>query len=232
MTCRRALRVRADDARGQRAPGHNGHAGATSGATPKGGASTGSLARVSSRCAGGHLGPNAQDWGQAWQQVKAAGVSPEAAVRLGVVCDGAAGSGHHVQAWCPQAGQVLADYPCAESLHKVAKAHDAGPIRAQAWTEAPRTRLYLGQVGQVRGGLRRMQPRSAEARKARANCWVSLNDHRGRTHYRTLRRGGSPLGSGGRESANTFICHVRLKRLGAWWYEERSHQRLALRCAK
>jgi hypothetical protein len=34
------------------------------------------------------------------------------------------------------------------------------------------------------------------------------------------------------ESANKCICHVRLKRSGAWWYEEKSNQMLALRCAK
>jgi hypothetical protein len=34
------------------------------------------------------------------------------------------------------------------------------------------------------------------------------------------------------ESANKFICHVRLKRSGAWWYEDSSNQMLALRCAK
>ena len=34
------------------------------------------------------------------------------------------------------------------------------------------------------------------------------------------------------ESANKFICHVCLKRSGAWWYEESSNQMLALRCAK
>jgi len=77
-----------------------------------------------------------------------------------------------------------------------------------------------------------MQPTSDEARKAIANCWIHLHEHRGRTTYRTFRRGGSPLGSGGRESANKFICHVRLKRSGAWWYEENSNQMLALRCAK
>jgi len=58
------------------------------------------------------------------------------------------------------------------------------------------------------------------------------NDHRGRTDDGTLRRGGSPLGSGGMASSNTCLCHVRLKRSGAWWYEERSNQMLALRCAK
>jgi hypothetical protein len=50
--------------------------------------------------------------------------------------------------------------------------------------------------------------------------------------YQKLRRGGYPLGSGGIESSNKFICHVRLKRSGAWWYEINSNQMLALRCAK
>jgi hypothetical protein len=77
-----------------------------------------------------------------------------------------------------------------------------------------------------------MQAQSDEAAKAIANCWDSLDAHRGRTAYRTLRRGGSPLGSGGIASSNTVMCHVRLKRSGAWWYEINSNQMLALRCAK
>ena len=105
-------------------------------------------------------------------------------------------------------------------------------FQALEWVEATLTRLYMGQVGTVLGGLRRRQPTSAEARTAMDNCWVSLNDHRGRTDDGTLRRGGSPLGSGGMESSNKCICHVRLKRSGAWWYEESSNQMLALRCAK
>jgi hypothetical protein len=56
--------------------------------------------------------------------------------------------------------------------------------------------------------------------------------HRGHTSYLRLRRGGYPLGSGGIESANKFICHTRLKRSGAWWYENNCNQMLALRCAK
>ncbi len=58
------------------------------------------------------------------------------------------------------------------------------------------------------------------------------NEHRRRTQCRELRRGGYALGSGGIESSNKFICHVRFKRSGAWWYEINSHQMLALRCAK
>jgi hypothetical protein len=77
-----------------------------------------------------------------------------------------------------------------------------------------------------------MQAASEEAAKAIANCWEYLSEHRDRTPYRQFRRGGHPLGSGGSESSNKFICHVRLKRSGAWWYESNSNQMLALRCAK
>ncbi|SRR6266511_3650124 len=41
-----------------------------------------------------------------------------------------------------------------------------------------------------------------------------------------------PIGSGGIESANKCLCHVRLKRSGAWWYVEKAHQMLAWRCAQ
>lgn len=90
----------------------------------------------------------------------------------------------------------------------------------------------MGPVSAVLGGLRRMQPTADEAAQARANGWEYRNAPRGRTTYRPLRRGGYPLGSGGLASSNKFICHVRLKRSGAWWYEANSNQMLALRCAK
>ena len=77
-----------------------------------------------------------------------------------------------------------------------------------------------------------MQAQSDEAAKAIANGWDYRDEPWERTHYRQLRRGGYPLGSGGIESSNKFICHVRLKRSGAWWYEANSNHVLALRCAK
>src|SRR4051812_1179388 len=115
---------------------------------------------------------------------------------------------------------------------KVAKVQYDSPERALEWVEATLTRLYLGKVGWVLGGLRRMQPASEEALKAIDNCWVFLHGHRHRTSYGKLRRGDYPIGSGGIESSNKFICHVRLKRSGAWWYEVNSNHMLALRCAK
>jgi hypothetical protein len=177
-------------------------------------------------------GQTDDDLGEALQQVKEAGLIPEDTVRLCVIGDGAEWLWKHVQALCPHACQVLDSYHGSEYLHKVAKAQYSAPLQALEWVEATLTRLYMGKVGWVLGGLRRMQPPSEEALKAIDHCWVYLNDHRGRTHYRKFRRGGYPLGSGGMESSNKFICHVRLKRSGAWWYEENSNQMLALRCAK
>lgn len=172
------------------------------------------------------------DLGEALRQVKEAGLIPEESVRLCVICDGAEWIWKHVQNLFPGACQVLDYYHCSEYLHKVAKAQYTDPEQAREWAEATLTRLYLGKVGQVLGGLRRMQPISDDALKAIDNCWIHLHEHRGRTNYRKFRRGGYPLGSGGMESSNKFICHVRLKRSGAWWYEVNSNQMLALRCAK
>jgi hypothetical protein len=179
-----------------------------------------------------HQVQNEEQLGEALKLVKEASVIPEEQVRLCVVCDGAEWIWKHVQALFPQARQVLDYYHCAQYLHRVAKAHYGASVQAVEWVEATMTRLSLGQVGSVLGGLKRMQAQSDEATKAIANCWDYLHEHRGRTAYRKLRRGGYPLGSGGIESSNKFICHVRLKRSGAWWYEANSNHMLALRCAK
>jgi hypothetical protein len=179
-----------------------------------------------------HQVHNEEQLGEALQEIKKAGLIPEEQVRLCVVCDGAEWIWKHVQTLCPQARQVLDDYHCAQYLQRVATAHYGASVQAVEWVEATRTRLSLGQVGTVLGGLKRMQAQSDAAQKAMANCWDSLYEHRGRTTYHKLRRGGYPLGSGGIESSHKFLCHVRLKRSGAWWYETNSNQMLALRCAK
>jgi len=179
-----------------------------------------------------HQVQSEDELGKALKQVKDAGLLPEETVRLCVVGDGAEWIWKHVQALFPSACQVLDYYHCSEYLHKMAYAQYGHTLQALEWVESTLTRLYMGKVGAVLGGLRRMQPTSEEAAKAIDNCWMHLHEHRFRTHYSTLRRGGYPLGSGGIESSNKFICHVRLKRSGAWWYEESSNRMLALRCAK
>jgi hypothetical protein len=172
------------------------------------------------------------DLGQALQTIKDAGLIPEETVRLCVIGDGADWIWKHVQALFPDARQVLDYFHCSEYLHRMATAQYGHTLQALEWVEATLTRLYMGQVGTVLGGLRRMSPTSDEAAKAIENCWMHLQEHRDHVHYGKFRRGGYPLGSGGIESSNKFICHVRLKRSGAWWYEDNSNRMLALRCAK
>jgi hypothetical protein len=128
-----------------------------------------------------HQIQNEEQLGAALKQIKEAGLIPDAQVRLCVICDGAEWIWKHVQALFPQARQVLDYYHCAQYLHRVAKAHYDSSVQALEWVEATMTRLYLGKVGAVLGGLRRMQPQSDEAEKAIANCWDYLNEHRGRT---------------------------------------------------
>jgi hypothetical protein len=140
----------------------------------------------------GHQVQTEQELGEALRQVKEAGVMPEDTVRLCVLGEGAEWIWHHVQTLWPHACQVLDYDHGSEYLHKVANAQDSDSLQALQWVEATLTRLDRGKVGWVLGGLRRLQPRSAEALKAMDNCWVSLNGPRGRTHYRTLRRGGYP----------------------------------------
>ena len=179
-----------------------------------------------------HQGQNEAQLGEALQQVKEAGLIPQEQVRLCVICDGASWMWQHVQSRFPRARPGLDYSHCKEYLHKVAKVQYASSERALEWVEATLTRLYLGKVGWVLGGVRRMQPASEAARKAMDKCWVYLQHHRDRTHDGKLRRGGYPLGRGGIESSNKCICHVRLKRSGAWWYECNGNEMLALRCAK
>jgi hypothetical protein len=170
--------------------------------------------------------------GEALKQVKETRLIPEDQVRLCVVADGASWLWNQGSALVPHACQGLDDYHCAEYLHGVAHAQYGASLQAVEWVEATMTRLCLGKMSSVLGGLGRMQATSEEAATAMTNCRVYLAEHRGRTAYRKLRRGGYPLGSGGIESSHKFICHVRLKRSGAWGYEANSNQMLALRCAK
>lgn len=69
-----------------------------------------------------HQVQNEHDLGEALQQVQDAGLIPEEAVRLCVVCDGAEWIWKHVRALFPKACQVLDSYHCSAYLHKVAKA--------------------------------------------------------------------------------------------------------------
>jgi hypothetical protein len=174
-----------------------------------------------------------EDVGEALRQVKATGLIPEAQVRLCVLGDGAPWIWKQVHALFPTAVQVLDYYHCCEHLHQVAALqYGEHPERQHEWSETAVARLFWGEVYGVIWGLQRMKPKDAQAAEAIHKLMGYLQRHQERLDYRFARKGGYPIGSGGIESANKFICHVRLKRSGAWWYVENANQMLALRCAK
>ena len=170
---------------------------------------------------------------EALRRVKAAGLIPEEEVRLCVIADGARWIWTQAQALFPAAVEILDYYHCSERLHKVAALqYGAQPERQREWCEAALARLFYGEVHGVIWGLQRMQPADAQAAEEIRKLIAYLQRHQERLDYRFARKGGYPMGSGGIESANKFICHVRLKRSGAWWYVTNANQMLALRCAK
>jgi hypothetical protein len=179
-----------------------------------------------------HQIQNDEAIGEALDQIEQAGLIREDDVRLCVIGDGAPWIWNQIESRFPHARQVLDYYPCSERIHQVSVSLYGQGVKAQEWAEATLTRLYLGEAGHVIGGLKRMRVGSQEQSHEIVKLIDYLEEHRHRTTYGQLRRGGYAIGSGGIESANKFISHVRLKRSGAWWYVGNSNRMLALRCAK
>lgn len=160
-----------------------------------------------------------------------AGRIPQDRVQIALLGDGAEWLWNAMTTCFPEAREVLDYYHCAEHVHKVAKLQYGDSLAGQQWVEATITRLFMDQTGSAIGGLKRMQPSGAEAEKEIRKLINYLANHKHRLAYQECRDNGLPIGSGGIESANKHICHVRLKRSGAWWLEENGNTMLRLRCA-
>lgn len=157
---------------------------------------------------------------------------PQEFVRIGLLGDGADWLWKHMSASFPKGREILDYYHCAEHIYQAAKAHyGERSIKGLEWVEATMTRLFFGEVGYVIGGLRRMEPKNADAKEQIRKLIGYLDHNRNRIHYKGDRIGGYPIGSGGIESANKFICHTRMKRSGAWWVKETGNAMLRIRCA-
>jgi hypothetical protein len=175
-----------------------------------------------------HPVQTAEELAAARRQVKTAGLIPEAQVRRCVIADGARWIWKQTHELCPSAVERLDYYHGRAPLDQVAAwPYGAHQERPYAWYEAALTRLCWGEVASVMWGLQRMPPTDAQTAAEIATRIGSLQDHQERLDYRVARKGGDPMGSGGIESAHTCICHVRLKRSGAWWYVENANQMLA-----
>lgn len=156
---------------------------------------------------------------------------PQDQVRIALLGDGADWLWTAMTKCFPKAREVLDYYHCAEHVHKVAKLQYGDTLSGQQWTEATITRLFMDQTGFAIGGLKRMQPSGTEAMKEIKKLINYLGNHKHRLAYQDCKDNNLPIGSGGIESANKHICHVRLKRSGAWWLENNGNTMLRLRCA-
>jgi hypothetical protein len=157
---------------------------------------------------------------------------PREQVRIALVADGAEWIWDVFREHFPEGEEILDYYHCAEHVYETARAqYGERTLEAQEWAEATLTRLCLNQLGAVVGGLLRMRPRTTAAEEAIRALSIYLAGQQERVGYFELRRRGLPRGSGGIESANKLICHVRLKRSGAWWLEANGNAMLRIRCA-
>lgn len=157
---------------------------------------------------------------------------PTEKVRIALLGDGASWLWRAMGQAFPTGKEILDFYHCSEHLHALAGAQYAGDCEAATeWVEASIVRLFYGKVSDVVGGLKRMKPSTSQAKEEIRKLITYLSHNRQKIHYRSDRLGGYPIGSGGIESAHKFICHVRLKRSGAWWIKTNSNGMLKLRCS-
>lgn len=152
-------------------------------------------------------------------------------VRVALLGDGAKWIWPHMKAAFPSGKEILDYYHCSEHAHKVAQLQYQDQNQQALWIESTMARLNFGEVESVIWGLQRMKPASADAEEEIRKLIGYLKNNSHRINYRSFKRGQYPRGSGGIESANKFICHVRMKRSGAWWYQINGNKMLRLRCA-
>lgn len=157
---------------------------------------------------------------------------PQDKVRIALVGDGAPWIWNHLKKVFPSGKEILDYYHCSEHIHKLAEfQYPKDEDRQSLWIESTMARIHQGEVEAVIWGLQRMTPASDESAKEIKKLIVYLENNQHRIDYSSAKKGGYPRGSGGIESANKFICHVRLKRSGAWWYVINGNAMLRLRCS-
>jgi hypothetical protein len=126
--------------------------------------------------------------------------------------------------------KLAARMPFAEASVAKAQYGENSP-QAFQWVEATICRLYFGEAANVIAGLGRMKAKDQTAAEQIRKLIDYLRNNAERIDYGHFRNKGFPIGSGGIESANKFICHSRMKRSGAWWVKQTGNAMLRLRCA-
>ncbi len=157
---------------------------------------------------------------------------PQDKVRICLLGDGASWVWRCMEEVFSGSLQILDYYHCMEQLHALAEAqYGDDPDRALSWVIGAIGHIYYNETCRVIGGLKRMKPKDNNVKEQIRKLIGYLENNQHRTQYDGAKKGGYPIGSGGIESANKFICHIRLKRSGAWWLKSNGNGMLRLRCS-
>jgi hypothetical protein len=140
-----------------------------------------------------HQIPDEEELFAALKPVQEAGLIPEEQVRLCVLADGARWIWKRITALFPTAKEILDYYHCSEHIHRMAPAqYGDQPPRALEWVEATRVKLFWNEITGIIWGLQRMKPRHEEAAMQIEKGLGSLEQHKERLDYGTLRKGVIP----------------------------------------
>ncbi len=152
-------------------------------------------------------------------------------VKMCLLGDGASWIWNLYKKYFPEGTEILDYYHCSEHVFETAFCQYGETLDAREWAESVLTRLGLDMAGSVIAGLKRMKPANEDAEKSILKLITYLGNHKHRFDYDELKKEGCPIGSGGIESSNKFICHTRIKRSGAWWLKDNCNAMLRVRCA-
>lgn len=151
--------------------------------------------------------------------------------RICVCADGAEWIWNRVRKACPEAKLVLDYYHCSEYIHQIAEIYFGDHSEKLKWLKEAKEDLFSGNVLKLVNRLRKMTPRNDDVTQQLTLLAKYLEDRAEMTFYRSFKKGGYPIGSGGIESSNKYVCHRRMKLSGAWWKEEKANSMLVLRSA-
>lgn len=153
--------------------------------------------------------------------------------KLVAIADGAKWIWKHYRNIFPNAVLILDWYHCVQHLYDYAKLQfGVDTPEGKKWLDKTKERLMENKIETILRGLPLMDHKNDEAKKEGENLFNYLYEYKTSVKYGEYREQGLTIGSGGMESANKFVSHVRLKRSGSWWKESHANEMLHLRSAK
>jgi hypothetical protein len=160
-----------------------------------------------------------------------ANLIPTDIARICVCADGADWIWNRVRKTCPTAKMVLDYYHCSEHLHEFSDIYFTDDTKKIKWLIDAKGDLFSGNVLSLVKRLRSLKSTDNEICKKINSLADYLEERAEMTYYNSFKKGGYPIGSGGIEASNKYVCHRRMKLSGAWWKEDMANAMLILRSA-